>query len=155
MIRICSLSRSHMASVTARTTRFLVLVDISASFSCATRDEPGLRRFARLSLQLPGSASAMLFPVRDSIVQCRSSTAAMPAGFTRLVQKIGKRYDSGRLAGIDDNQTADRMPSHQVGSLVDGGPGSNRDDGRRHEVGDDGSSRFIPSFRTPLEVAGR
>jgi hypothetical protein len=47
------------------------------------------------------------------------------------------------------------MTSHQVGRLVDGGRGSNRDDGRRHEVGNDDPSRFIPAFRTPLEVAGR
>jgi hypothetical protein len=96
----------------------------------------------------------MLFPVRHSIVQCRSSTAAMPARFTRLVQKISKRHDSYRLAGIDDDQTPDRMPSHYVGSLVHGGLGSNRDDLRRHELGNDGSSRFIPSSRSAIEVAG-
>lgn len=96
----------------------------------------------------------MLFPVRHSIVQCGSSTAAMPASFTRLVEKIGKRHDSYRLAGVDDDQTPDRMPSHYVGSLVHGGLGSHRDDLRRHEFGNDGSSRFIPSPRSPIEVAG-
>ena len=70
----------------------------------------------------------MLLPVRHSIVQCGPSTAAMPARFTRLVQEIGKGHDSDRLTGIDDYQTPDRMASHQVRSLVNGGPGS---DGRR------------------------
>lgn len=96
----------------------------------------------------------MLLPVRHSMVQCGPSAAAMPARLTCQVQKIGKRHDSYRLAGADDNQAPDRMTSHQVGSLVDGGLGRNSDDGRRHEVGDDGSPRFIPSFRAPLEVAG-
>ena len=97
----------------------------------------------------------MLLPVWDAKVQRRSSTAAMPVRFTRLIQEIGKGHDSCRLAGIDDNQTADRMASHQVRSLVNGGPGSDGDDRRRHEVRNDGSSRFIPSSRAPFEVAGR
>jgi len=97
----------------------------------------------------------MLLPVWDAKVQRRSSTAAMPARFTRLIQEIGKGHDSYRLSGIDDYQTPDRMASHQVRSLVDRGLRSNRDDRRRHEVADDGSSRFIPSSRTPFEVAGR
>ena len=97
----------------------------------------------------------MLLPVWDAKVQRRSSTAAMPASFTCLVEKIGKRHDPCRLAGIDDYQTPDRMASHQVRSLVNGGPGSDGDDRRRHEVGNDGSSRFIPSSRAPFEVAGR
>ncbi len=95
----------------------------------------------------------MLFPVRHSIVQCGPSAAAMPARFTCLVQKIGQRHDSYRLAGVNDNQAPDRMTSHQVGSFVDGRLGPNRDDGPRHEVGHDGAPRFVPSFRTALEVA--
>ena len=83
------------------------------------RDAPRLNRFATYSVRLPGTAGAMLLPVWDAKAQRRSSTAAMPARFTRLIQEIGKGHDSYRLTGIDDYQTPDRMTSHQVRGLVD------------------------------------